>query len=126
MSAPLNRRTRRNLRGALVRIQRKALRDMHALGNIDLPAPEQYAIVEMAEPVAAEEIERHINYVDKAQRSVHLPGAFVAHYRVRDGSPLPIMATIATLPIVLRDGKVLALENGIDTDSQTAFIVPKR
>jgi hypothetical protein len=46
----------------------------------------------------AEMIERHIDYVDKEGRSVHLPMKFVRQFMAREDD-LPIAVTIATLPM---------------------------
>ena len=72
-----------------------------------LPAPEQWAIVKMTEMEVAEMIERHIDFVDKTGRSVHLPTNFVRHYLKRDDGALPTIVTVAVLPIVLADGPIL-------------------
>jgi hypothetical protein len=48
-----------------------------------LPAPEQWVIKRMSVEECAEMIERHINFVDKNGRSVHLPTKFVKHYLKR-------------------------------------------
>jgi hypothetical protein len=75
-----------------------------------LPTPEQWVIKRMSEPEVAEMIERHINYVDKDGRSVHLPTKFVRHFMKRDDGVLPTIVAIATLPIVLADGGILAFD----------------
>jgi hypothetical protein len=67
-----------------------------------LPAPAQWAIRPMTEIEVAEMIERHIDYVDKNGRSVHLPMPFVRHFIKRDDE-LPRMVTVALLPIVLAE-----------------------
>ena len=45
-----------------------------------LPPPEQWVLVKMNEMEVAELIEKHIDYVDKDGRSVHLPMPFVRHF----------------------------------------------
>jgi hypothetical protein len=62
----------------------------------------------LAEPEVAELIERHIDFVDKDGRSVHLPSNFVRHYIKRDDGALPTLVAVSTLPLVLADGNVLA------------------
>ena len=79
-----------------------------------LPAPEQWVLHAMNDMEVAEMIEEHIDYVvetkDGDVRSVHLPMQFVRHYTTRDDGVLPTVVAIATLPIVLADGGLLALE----------------
>jgi hypothetical protein len=72
-----------------------------------LPAPEQPLLYRLDEPALAELIERHIEYVDETNRPVHLASAFVKHYLVRADAALPVVAAVATLPIVLPDGTIL-------------------
>jgi len=95
----------------------------------ELPTPEQWCIVRMNEIEMAEEIERHIDFVrtdeDGNVRSVHLPMQFVRHFLKRDDS-LPVMVAIATMPIVLADGVVLAEEwGGFDDTRGIDFRIPK-
>jgi hypothetical protein len=95
-----------------------------------LPTPEQWAIVRMTEIELAEEIEKFIDYIKDNEngttRSVHLPTQFVRHYLKRDDGVLPMIVAIATLPIVLADGGVLALDYGdIDRDRGIDFVIPK-
>jgi hypothetical protein len=75
---------------------------------------------------AAEEIERQIDYVDVKGRSVHLPTQFVRHYMRRDDGALPTVVAVATAPIVLADGGVLALEkdNDLDLERGIEFHIP--
>jgi hypothetical protein len=90
-----------------------------------LPTPEQWTIVRMSENELAEEIERHIDYVDKDGQSVHLPMQFVRHYMKRDDEALPTIVSIATSPIVLADGGILAFEDDIDVERGIDFAIPK-
>src|SRR5262249_25122969 len=71
------------------------------------------------------EIEKHIDYVDKNGRSVGLPMKFVEAYMTSDDGALPTIAAIATLPIILADGGVLAYEDDIDEERGIDFVVPK-
>ena len=48
--------------------------------------------------------QRHIDYVNRKERQVHLPMAFVRHFVHRADHALPVMNAVATLPIVLPDG----------------------
>ena len=72
-----------------------------------LPTPQQWVIKKMSEAEVAEMIERHIDFVDKHGRSVHLPTKFVRHYMKRDDGRLPTIVAVTTLPLVLADGHVL-------------------
>jgi hypothetical protein len=77
-----------------------------------LPAPKQWVIHKRNEMETAENIERHIDYYveDPAtgqRRSVHLPMNFVRHFMNRDDG-MPTLVAIATAPIVLADGGMLA------------------
>jgi hypothetical protein len=77
-----------------------------------LPAPKQWVIHKRNEMETAENIERHIDYyVDDPttgqRRSVHLPMNFVRHFMNRDDG-MPTLVAIATAPIVLADGGMLA------------------
>ena len=89
-----------------------------------LPVPEQWTLCKLTDGEVAEEIERLINYVDDNWRSVHLPMPFVRHYTTRHDGALPTVVAIATLPIVLADGGVLAQERGLDEERGISFIIP--
>ena len=73
-----------------------------------LPAPEQWVIMRMSVEECAEMIERHVAYVDKNDRLVHLPTKFVKHYLKRDDSALPTIVAVSTLPLVFPNGGVWA------------------
>jgi hypothetical protein len=90
-----------------------------------LPAPEQWTICRLNEMQLAELIEQHIDYVTTGEdpRSVHLPMPFVRHYLNRDDGALPTLVAIATSPIVLADGNLLA-PDGLDKLRGIAFIIP--
>jgi hypothetical protein len=69
-------------------------------------------------------IERYIDYVDeRTGRSVHLGSAFVHHFHTRDDNKLPLAVAIATLPIVLGNGALLA-GRGLDRERGIIFRVP--
>jgi len=91
-----------------------------------LPSPEQWALVRMTADELAEEIERHIDFVDEQGRSVHLPMPFVRHYLQRRDGELPTVVAIATAPIVLADGGILAKEqdNDLDVERGIEFHIP--
>jgi hypothetical protein len=91
-----------------------------------LPAPAQWVIRPMNEMEVAEMIERHIDYVDEDGRSVHLPMPFVRHFMKRDDE-LPRMVAVATLPIVLADGPILAMDEGcLDRQRGILFVMPRQ
>jgi hypothetical protein len=90
-----------------------------------LPPPEQWVIMKMNEMELAEEIEKHIDYVDEEGRAVHLPLPFVRHYLKRDDGALPTIVAVSTLPIILADGGVLAMHNDFDDERGIAFKIPK-
>jgi hypothetical protein len=88
-----------------------------------LPPPEQPLLTRPSEAQLAELIERYIDYVDAAGRSVHLSSAFVHHFHTRDDNKLPLAVAIATLPIVLGNGSLLA-GRGLDRVRGIVFRVP--
>ncbi len=119
----------RNIDGTMTRARKLSLPNLHAFahsepGSNDLPAPEQWMLRQMNEIETAELIERHIDYVDDDDRSVHLPMSFVRHYVNRDDDVLPTVVAIATLPIVLGDGSLLA-PDGLDRNYGIIFEIQK-
>jgi hypothetical protein len=90
-----------------------------------LPPPAQWVLHALNEMEVAELIEEYIDYVDEDGRSVHLPTNFVRHYVQRYDSPLPTVVAIATQPIVLADGGLIAASDGMDTLRGIALRVPK-
>ena len=90
-----------------------------------LPGPEQWVLSKMNEMEVAEMIEQYIDYVDrKSGESVHLRPSFVRHYIRRPDSPLPLQVAVATLPIVLADGGMLA-PDGLDRSRGIIFEIQK-
>ena len=91
-----------------------------------LPPPEQWVLSKMSEMEVAEMIEEHIDYYtvdeDGTRRSVHLPTSFVRHFMKRSDSALPTVVAIATSPIVLADGVMLA-PDGLDRDRGIQFVI---
>src|SRR5580765_8247257 len=91
-----------------------------------LPPPEQWVLSKMSEMEVAEMIEEHIDYYteDKngIRRSVHLPTPFVRHFMRRHDGVLPTVVAIATSPIVLADGGLLA-PDGLDRLRGIQFII---
>jgi hypothetical protein len=88
-----------------------------------LPAPEQWVVHTMSDMEVAEMIERHIDFVDKNRRSVHLHMPFVRQYMKRDIGALPTIVTVSTLPIVLADGVILAMDDGLDRRKVMVHVV---
>ncbi len=92
-----------------------------------LQAPEQWVLSTMSEMEVAEMIERHIEHyaVDKDgnRYPVHYPTPFVRHFMNRDDGALPTAVALATAPIVLADGALLA-PPGFDRLRGIQFIIP--
>jgi hypothetical protein len=118
----------RNIEGHLARAQRLKIPDMHLFvgGNegsdITGESPPQMAIKILNETAAAELIERHIEHADEKGRPVHLNPAFVSHYMCREDGALPIMAAVATMPMVSADGHLI-YSDGLDRKRGIAFDV---
>jgi len=90
-----------------------------------LPNAELWVIKKMSEHEVAEAIERHIDYVDEDGRSVAPPPHVVKAFMNRDDGVLPVIVAIATAPIVLADGGVLAYEDDFDVDRGIDFVIHK-
>src|SRR6516165_7250134 len=93
-----------------------------------LPPPEQWVLCKMNEMEVAEMIEHHIEFYKENEetgirRSVHLPTQFVRHFMKRDDGVLPTVVAIATAPLILADGVLLAPE-GLDRLRGIQFIIP--
>jgi hypothetical protein len=122
----------RDIEGYLTRARKMALPGLHLFSTANepddaagsLPPPEQWLLQRMGEIEVAELIERHIDYVNAKDESVHLKTTFVKHYIRRDDDVLPLVVAIATLPIVLGDGTLLA-PAGFDRKRGIIFKVPK-
>jgi hypothetical protein len=79
----------------------------------------------MNEMEVAEMIEGYIDYYtvdENGIRSVHLPTQFVRHFMQRHDGALPTVVAIATAPIVLADGVLLAPE-GLDLERGIQFLI---
>ena len=91
-----------------------------------LPAPEQWVFSMMNEMEVAEMIEQHIeHYVEDKngnRHSVHYPTPFVRHFMNRTDGALPTAVAIATAPIVLANGRLLA-PKGFDRLRGIQFII---
>ena len=111
----------RNIEGVLAHMRKIAVPDTHAFrGKKDEEPPAQWLLTPMTELEAAELIERHIDFYEEnaktgTRRSVSLPMIFVQHYLQRFDGVLPTAVVIATLPIVLPDGELLA-PDGLDRE----------
>ena len=99
----------------------------------ELPTPEQWVICKLTEQETAEMIERHIDFVDKNGNSVQPPAKLVRAYMKRDDGALPTIVAVATMPIVLADGEILAFDGfdrlrGIDfrIQPEVLAVMPKR
>jgi hypothetical protein len=120
----------RDIEGNLVCVRRIALKGTHdfvsANENGDAakaaPAPSQFVIHRLSEAEAAEMIERHIEHVDKNDRPVQYPTPFVRHYMKRQDGNLPIIAAVATLPLVSPDGALICAD-GLDRKRGIFFVV---
>jgi hypothetical protein len=128
--APPARKIKRDIDQVATREKRTVIPHMHAYSGDKegpgkkMPAPEQWALVRMNDIELAEEIERHIDFVDEDGRSVHLPMQFVRHFLQRKDT-LPTIVAIAWLPIVLADGTVLAKGYGdFDEERGISFVIP--
>jgi hypothetical protein len=123
----------RDADGWVVQVRARRILSLHALTThganhedtiaTRLPAPEQPLLYRLDEPALAELIERHIEYVDETHRPVHLASAFVKHYLVRADAALPVVAAVATLPILLPDGTILT-GRGLDRRLGVVMRVP--
>jgi hypothetical protein len=114
----------RNIDGDLDCVTRIKITGTHAFSTADEngEAPPQWVISVLSEAAAAELLERHIDFVGAEDRSVHLGTPFVRHYMKREDDALPPLVAIATLPIVLADGHMLA-PDGLDRTRGIAFNV---
>ena len=122
----------RNNDGMLTQCRMRTPVAMHAFGSsaangedregeeTKLPPPKQHLLTVLSEPESAELIEKYVDFVDNSGRSVHLASSFVRHYMQRSGGALPIVGAIATLPIVLADGVLLA-EPGLNRERGIVF-----
>jgi hypothetical protein len=124
----------RDVEGYLVEVRSRRVPGLHELmrsaANADedgqtamLPAPEHLLLTRLGEIETAELIERHIEYVNEKDRSVHLPEAFVRHCVCRSDGALPLVTGVCTLPLVLPNGEILA-GPGLVRDLNTVFRVP--
>jgi hypothetical protein len=123
----------RDMDGVVTQVRARRIPNMHALTeetvNEDgdpkktLPPPEQPLLTRLDEIRLSELIETHIDYVNPDGQSVHLASPFVKHFLERFDDALPIVTAIATLPIVMPDGTLLA-KRGLDRKRGIVFRVP--
>ncbi len=123
----------RDIDGVVTQVRVRRIPNMHALTSqganegeapdAQQPATEQPLLTRLDETRLAELIEHHIDYIDDEGQSVHLGTPFVKHFHTRTDDVLPTVAAIATLPIVLPDGTLLA-ERGLDRKRGIVFRVP--
>jgi hypothetical protein len=94
--------------------------------NSHLPAPEQLILKPLTELELAELIEQYVEFFDDYDRTVRLPSIFVKAFLQRDDGEkgLPIVSSIAQLPIVLPDGTILTGQ-GLNAKYGILFRVPK-
>jgi hypothetical protein len=125
----------RDTNGVLTAVRVRRVANMHAFtslganqeetGATRLPPAEQPLLTQLSEAQVAELIERHIDYIDKEGRSVHLGSGFVHHFHVREDNALPLVVAVAMLPIVLYGGKLLG-GPGLDRDYGIVFRIPAK
>jgi hypothetical protein len=121
----------RDVEGAMTAVHERRALSLHTLtadslnghDETRLPAPEQPLLTRLDEAGLAELIERHIEYVDATGRPVHLGSGFVRHYLVRSDGELPVVTAVATTPMVLPDGTILA-GRGLDRCRGIVFRIP--
>jgi hypothetical protein len=96
--------------------------------DMRLPAPEHPLLSRLGSIQLSEVIERHIDYVDERGRSVHVDDAFVRHFLQRkdtgEVNALPIVRAVATMPMVLQNGKILS-GHGLNREIGVVFRVPE-
>ncbi len=92
-----------------------------------LPAPKLYALAAHNQYSLALMIERYVGFYKRVKVKdmtievpKRLPAGFVTHYLHYEKSSLPRVSTLATMPIVLPNGRLLAT-NGLDRDRRTVF-----
>jgi hypothetical protein len=90
----------------------------------ELPAHAQWVLRPLTEIEMADDIESEIDFVDKNGRSVRLPMDYVRHF-MRQNDNLPRLMTVSVLPIVLADGPILAMHDGLERERGIVFKIPK-
>jgi hypothetical protein len=120
----------RNLSGWPVEVRTREPAGMHALtaaGANDeeeksdrLPPPALNMLVTHDSYSMAVTIERYAAFYKKQRLPTRLPDVFVAHYLRYEASLLPRVASLATMPLVLPNGRLLAT-NGLDGARRIVF-----
>ena len=123
----------RDMDGCITRVRLRPVCTMHTLTTLGsnqgdtedtrLPAPDHPLLTRLDEAELAELIERHVEYVDGAGRPVHLGMPFVKHYLHRHDGALPVVAAVASLPMVLLGGAILS-GHGLARERGIVFRVP--
>jgi len=93
-----------------------------------LPPPQLYTLAAHNQYTLALTIERYVAFFKRVKTKSgatvevprRLPASFVTHYLHYEGSILPRVSTLATMPIVLPNGGLLAM-NGLDRARRTVF-----
>jgi hypothetical protein len=118
----------RNIDGDTACVRRMPVTGTHAFvsaneeSDTTKEAPSQWVINVMSEAETAEMIERHIDFVDDKDRSVHCPSLFVRHYMHRYDGVLPPVVAVANLPLISADGHLIYTD-GLDRTRGIAFNV---
>jgi hypothetical protein len=125
----------RNLEGFLSMALVRPMPGMHTLTSAganaeEIPAdrvgaPEHVLLAALTEIEAAKLVEQYIEYVTEFGRPVRLPTVFVKSYNLqRTRSPLPIVHSVATMPVILPNGQMLS-GHYLDRRHQILFRVPE-
>jgi hypothetical protein len=125
----------RDIEGYLTVVRDRRVPGLHALtasgANAEepkenrLPPPEQPLLTVLHEAQAAELIEKYIEFDDcDTGQPVHLHSAFVQHFVRRHDNQLPLVAGVATLPLVLPDGSILS-GRGLNRQYDMVLRVPE-
>ncbi|HYU12536.1 MAG TPA: hypothetical protein VEK82_08165, partial [Stellaceae bacterium] len=118
----------RDVTGALTRVWVRMVPSIHGLGAREDEAPPEMPLLTQLDLYGAEEqIERHVEHAVETKsgpRTVRLGDRFVRHYMRRDDRALPVVTSVATLPIVLPDRSILAAP-GLHRDRGVVIRIPE-
>ena len=90
-----------------------------------IPPPMHVLMHRLSDLETAEMIERHIDYHDDDGQSKRASSIFARNYRRQAlGSPLPVIVSVATMPVILPDGTVLSGHH-LDRERCILFRVPE-
>jgi hypothetical protein len=127
----------RDLDNVMIRVVTKGAVGMHELTPFSAnaekgdaepsPAPKQPTLLRYDETSLAEEIERHVEFVDKLSNPVAIPTRYVRHFLIRpdsekDDQQLPVARGVG-LPIVTPFGE-LRSGRGLDRASGIIYRIP--